>query len=99
MAQIRCGLEDGLSKEQIAIYAKPDLDFNQMAEIRAGLENGLSMEQVKSYAKPEINDKQMNKMRQNIENGKANQPTPEPVKDAFTLDLERRQAKSKGLER
>jgi len=45
----------------------------------------------------EFNSKQMHQIRQEIKNGivKENQATQEPIKDAFTQDLERRQAKSK----
>ena len=57
--QVCFGLENGLSMEQVSVYAKPELDSKQMREIRRGLENGLSMEQVSMYAKPELDSKQM----------------------------------------
>ena len=36
MFEIRRGFINGLSMEQVGVYAKPELDENQMSEIRSG---------------------------------------------------------------
>ena len=38
--EVERGLKDGLKKRQIAMYAKPEFDWEQMREIREGFENG-----------------------------------------------------------
>jgi len=85
MDQIRLGLEDGLSKEQLNLYAKPEFDDSQMLEIRWGFKNGLPVDQVKLYAKPELSTNQMESIRKGFENWieKADQ---KPVKNTFTKD-------------
>jgi len=100
-AEIKQGFKDGLSKEQVEIYAKPEFSDWQMEEIRKGFKEGLNTEQVKLFAKPEFDYSQMYEIKQGIKDAitKENQTVQEPAKDAFTQDLERRQAKSKGLER
>jgi len=93
-------IEKSINKIELS-DVKPVLNHFEMQQIREGFESGLSKEQVELYAKPELKGRQMEEIRKGLENGniKNNQPSPEPVKDAFTQDLERRQAKSKGLER
>ena len=53
--EIRKGFENGLTIEQVKVYADPKFDNNQMEEIREGFENGLTADQVKFYADPKFN--------------------------------------------
>ncbi len=68
-SEIYLGRENGLTEEQVAVYAKPEFDFYQMAEIRKGYENSLTEEQVAVYAKPIFNSSQMREIRWGYENG------------------------------
>ena len=55
-SQVLCiarGFDDGLTEEQVALYAKPAFNSNQMCEIREGFEAGLTIEQVRTYARVE----------------------------------------------
>ena len=73
MYAIRKGFENGLSLEQIQIYAKPEfyasefIKYSQMHQIRLGLEHGLTTEQVQTYAKSEYYWEQMQEMRHDLE--------------------------------
>ena len=53
------GFKDGLTIEQITMYAKPEFDEKQMREIYLGLRSGLSTEQISIYTKPEFDSYQM----------------------------------------
>ena len=55
--EIRLGLENGLTSEQVSIYAKPEFDSWQMKQIRFGLEN------------PEFNWEKMDDIRKTIFSG------------------------------
>lgn len=57
--EIQHGRDFGLSEEQLALYARPDFNCNQMRYVRYGLEGGLPVEQVKLYARPEFSAMQM----------------------------------------
>ena len=57
--EIQHGRDFGLPEEQIALYARPEFNRDQMGYIRRGLEDGLPVEQVKLYAKPEFSAMQM----------------------------------------
>ncbi len=63
------GLEHGLTKEQVRLYANPEFSNVNMREIRSGLEHGLSEEQVRLFANPEFNDGQMKEIRLGLEGG------------------------------
>ena len=67
--EIREDFENGLTFEQVKLYAKPEYEYGQIINIRRGLENGLSMEQVQLYAKPEFEKWQMAQIRKGFENG------------------------------
>ena len=67
--EIREDFENGLTFEQVQLYAKPEYEYGQIINIRRGLENGLSMEQVQLYAKPEFEKWQMAQIRKGFENG------------------------------
>lgn len=54
MEQLRWGFQNGLTIEQVQLYANPKLKSKQMQEIRFGLKSGLTMEQVQMYAKFEF---------------------------------------------
>lgn len=69
MNEIKNGFENGLSEEQVSVYAKPEFDQNQMREIRDGFKKGLSMEQISVYAKPEFNSNQMEVLKDGLEIG------------------------------
>ena len=70
MEQIRRGIEEGLSKEQIKVYAHSEFTAFQMKEIREGFKNGLTMEQILTYANPEAygSDKMRNCRKELEEN-------------------------------
>lgn len=67
--EIRLGLQNGLTKEQVSLYAKPEFGDLQMNQIRLGLERGLSIEKVKIYARPEFLSTQMAVIREALESG------------------------------
>ena len=69
MYQIEEGFEDGLSIEQIKLYAKPEFDATYMRVIKEGLKRGFSMEQIQSCIKPEFDEYQMNKVATGFEDG------------------------------
>ena len=81
MFEICRGFRDGLTIEEVKVYAKPEFNKQQMKEIRRGFERGLSMEQVKIFVKPEINAKQMEKIRLDFQEGL----TIEEVKEKYNL--------------
>lgn len=63
MHYARIGFSNGLSADEVSIYAKPEFSTSQMAIIHDGLHvGGLSIEQVSVYAKPEFTDMQMLQM-------------------------------------
>ena len=47
MDEICIGFENGLTVEQISVYAGKGFDFKQMCEIRLGFEHGLTINQIK----------------------------------------------------
>ena len=67
--EIREDFENGLTFEQVKLYAKPEFEYGQIVNIRRGLENGLSDEQVQFYAKPEWEYWQMEEIRVGFQNG------------------------------
>lgn len=50
LKEIETGIKDGLTKEQIAVYADPKFDEHQMNALRYGYKEGLSIEQNKIVA-------------------------------------------------
>ena len=67
--EIREDFENGLTFEQVQLYAKPEFKYWQMEEIRVGFQNGLTFEQVELYAKPEFECLQMDRIRRELEDG------------------------------
>lgn len=67
LKQIQWGFENGLTPEQVGVYAKSEFTREQMEQIRVGVENRLSMEQVSMYAKPEFTYGQMVAIRLGFE--------------------------------
>lgn len=63
MDEIKNGFKNGLSEEQVSVYAKPEFSCVQMNEIESGFINGLSIEQVSVYAKPKLSCDQMSEIR------------------------------------
>ena len=63
MQQICWGFQDGLTIEEVEVYANPEFNGDQMETIEWGLVTGLSIEQVKVYAKPEISWRKMEEIR------------------------------------
>ena len=62
--EIKYGLESGLTKEQVNIYAKMYFDSKQMCQIRYGLKENLD---ISIYAKEEFNYLQMYEIRIGLE--------------------------------
>lgn len=63
------GRRDGLTKEQVDIYAKPEFTGLQMSAIRYAYERGLSQEQIDLLAKPEYGPVQMDVLRSAFQAG------------------------------
>jgi len=63
MFEIRYGFENGLSIEQIKLYANPKFGSWQMKEIRLGFEQGLTIEQIQVYTDPDFDYEQMEEIR------------------------------------
>lgn len=59
LKEIRLGLENDLTLEQIKIYARPEFDYSQMSVIRSGLASDFTQEQISRYARPEFSGRQM----------------------------------------
>ena len=47
IGQIRWGFRNGLTMEQVKVFAKPEFKWQQMEEIRKDLEDGMSIDEVK----------------------------------------------------
>ena len=96
--EIKVGLESGLTKEQINIYAKMYFNSKQMCQIRYGLEENLD---VSIYAKEEFNWKQMYEIRIGLEDGLDISIYAKPEFNAFQMEqireylLRRKKAKIK----
>lgn len=69
MNEIKNGFKNGLSEEQVSVYAKPEFNEYQMRGIRRGFNEGLSIEQISVYAKPEFNSNQMEVLKGGLEIG------------------------------
>ena len=63
MEEIRGGFAQGLTIDQVKVYAKPEFNSCQMDVIRRGFKMGLTMEEVKLYANPKFKWQQMWKIR------------------------------------
>ena len=63
MEEIRGGFAQGLTIDQVKVYAKPEFNSCQMDAIRQGFKMGLLIEQVKLYAKPEFDWQRMWEIR------------------------------------
>jgi hypothetical protein len=59
MMGIRSGFENGLTFEQVKLFADERFDWEQMIEIRLGFENGLTFEQIAVYADKRFHWKKM----------------------------------------
>ena len=81
MEEIRKGFKDGLTMEQVKLYADPKFNYSQMEAIREGFKNGLTMEQVKVYADPKFDWFQMLQIREDFEDGL----TMEEIKSKYSL--------------
>jgi len=86
LEQIRKGFEDGLTPEQVSIYAKPEFTEGQMGQVRLGLENGLSMEQMSVYVNHEFDWKQMREIREGFEHGLSMEQVSVYANHEFTGD-------------
>jgi len=67
--EIALGRENGLSKEQIELYASPCFNFLQMKEIRIALEHGMEKKKVRILADPQLEVEDMRKLRWRMERG------------------------------
>lgn len=81
--EVREDFENGLTFEQVKLYAKPEFDCGQIINIRSGLEAGLSKEQVQLYAKPEFGSWQMAQIRKGFENGLSDEQVQFYAKQEF----------------
>lgn len=61
LEEIRCALKNGLSEEQIDIFANNTFDHKQMKVIRNGLEKNLPLKKMKAIADPNIFWREMEK--------------------------------------
>lgn len=69
MNEIKNGFKNGLSEEQVSVYAKPEFNEYQMRGIRRGFNEGLSIEQISVYAKPEFSCVQMSEIESGFKKG------------------------------
>lgn len=67
LEELKWGLEDGLTIEQVEVYANEKFDFSQMREIRLGLENDAVKNYIKLYANPDFSNAQMYQIRIGLE--------------------------------
>lgn len=65
--EIQLGVENGLSEEQILLYAKQENTWYFMREYRLGLMHGLPPEAILLYAKSKYNALEMRNMRERTE--------------------------------
>lgn len=86
LKQIQWGFENGLTPEQVGVYAKQEFDWVQMYEICKGFEHSLSMEQVSVYAKPELRSDQMRRIRAGFEHDLSMEQVSVYAKPEFTWD-------------
>ncbi len=63
IGQIAMGYTNGLTEEQVDVFARIYFDRGQMLEIRMGLQNGLSVDEVSKYADPKWTWQQMSELR------------------------------------
>lgn len=59
LREIRRGLENNLTYEQIKVYARPEFDWQQMRVICLGFISGFNDKQIDMYARPEFKWRQM----------------------------------------
>lgn len=69
LSQIELGRKNGLTQDQIDLYADYDLTWKQMYQIRYGLNKGLTKEAVSVYANKRFTEGQMYQIRTGFENG------------------------------
>lgn len=63
LEQVRLAIQNGLSYEQICVFAKPEFGGKKMAQMRTGFEYGLTAEQVEVYVKTELSVLQMKHLK------------------------------------
>jgi len=63
LRQILLGLKQGLTKEQVSVYAKSEFDYSQMSEIRIGFVRGFGVQKIQEYANHEYTRLQMRAIR------------------------------------
>ena len=84
LKQIQWGFENGLTPEQVGVYAKSEFTWKQMEEIRVGFEVGLSMEEVSVYANHDFTDAQMRQVRWGFQTGLSMEQVLVYAKPEFT---------------
>lgn len=67
LLEIYYGYDNGLTREQVSLYANTDFYRRQMQEIRKGLENGLSEKKMKFYANSNFTEIEMEAIRRAFE--------------------------------
>lgn len=67
LREIQIAFQNGLTEDQVDVFATGEFDSLQMKEIRLGYEMGLTQEQILSYANPAIDADAMNHMRISID--------------------------------
>jgi hypothetical protein len=63
LRQVLLGFKQGLTEDEISVYAKTEFDYTQMHEIRLGFVRKLDVEKIKEYANPEYTRIQMRAIR------------------------------------
>lgn len=64
--QVRYGVANGLTMEQVRLYAKEDFNWAQMAQVRTGFEEGLRFSAVETYASPSLSSSEMYQRKMNL---------------------------------
>lgn len=67
--EIKRGLDNGLSEEQISLYNQDDFNFLQMHQIYSGIRNGLSQKQLQLFSNSSIDWDKMKTIRRFLEQG------------------------------
>lgn len=101
--EIAAGIRDGLTEEQIGVYAKPVFSPIQMNSLRYALTSSLTPEQIARIADPAFGSVQMDIIRAGFEAGLTQEQMaaiaqPEiPAQQMLDAYLEFRQERTRGL--
>jgi hypothetical protein len=82
---ILAGIYDGLSEDQVALYADPKYNVSQMHFIYYGFYNGLTTDQVALFADPSISADDMRDMYMKLEEQNAHKHEVQPERKSVRV--------------